>query len=107
MESLLEFNCIVYLKNDEADSQAEKFVDMGIPVPEEIEEQEERIVKYSFDASNIAEVRETFIKYKGEWEDAVCATFAMTDKVITETPPLLVSYEEFKRKVNEYNQKSS
>lgn len=107
MERLIEFNCIVYLKNDKAQEEVRKFEDMGMTFPVEEQENEEKIVKYSFDASKIAEIRETFIKYKGEWQNAVCATFAMTDKVITETPPLLISYEDFKRKVNEHNQKNS
>jgi hypothetical protein len=74
----------------------------GIPkAPEEI------IVKYSFEATEIKEVRETFIKYQGELHPAVVATFKISQEVIQETPPLLCTWDEFHSKIYEqYNKKS-
>lgn len=100
MEEQLEFEVVIYLKDSSKDLEIEKYLDMGIDIPEE--ELEERIVKYSFNPTKILEVRQTFVKYRGDWRDAVIVTYGDRD---FETPPLLTTFEEFKRKVNEHNKK--
>lgn len=107
MEELLEFDCVIYLNNTKENQEAEKLRDMGINVPEEDGTKEEKIVKYSFNAKNIVEVRETFVEYQNEWQPAVCVMFGALDRVMTETPPLLTTYGEFKRRLNEYNKEST
>lgn len=100
MEEQLEFEVVIYLKDSSKDLEVEKYLDMGIDyVPEE---QEERIVKYSFNPTKILEVRQTFVKYRGDWRDSVIVTYGDDN---FETPPLLATFEEFKRKVNEHNKK--
>lgn len=98
MNKLLEFEILVVLR----DEQTRKWEDMGI-MPSE-EEQEHRFVKYSFDASTIVEIRQTFVKYKGEWLDAVVCTYTENN---FETPPLLVEYNRFKEMLDEYNKEST
>lgn len=102
----MEFDCIVYLMDDKSEEELEKYENLGIELPEEEEYEDQKIVKYSFDASNIVEIRQTFIKYKDNFMDAVCVTFLM-DRVPSTTPPLLISYNNFKEKLNEYNKKGS
>ena len=58
---------------------------------------DEKFVKYSFDPSSISEVRQTFIKYKDEWLDAVVVTFGENN---LETPPLIIHYDKFKIMIN-------
>src|SRR5699024_3611967 len=93
MEEQLEFEVVIYLKDSSKDLEIEKYLDMGIDyVPEE--EQEEKIVKYSFNPTKILEVRQTFVKYRGDWRDSVVVTYGDDN---FETPPLLTTFEKFKR----------
>lgn len=65
---------------------------------------DERLIKFSFDASDIKEFKQSFIKYKGKWLDAVICT--CTEDYIY-TPPLIVHYNDFKKMLNEYNKKNA
>lgn len=96
MDKMLEFEILVILQDD----QTQKWEDMGI-IPSE-DYMEQRFVKYAFDPTTIVEVRQTFVKYKQEWLDAVVCTYTENN---FETPPLLVHYKEFKRMLDEYNKK--
>lgn len=98
MENLVEFTCIIVT----TDSEDERLVDMGIQTEESIIQ--EKIVRYSFNPATITEVRETYTKYRGEWQPAVVATFTDSNY---ETPPLLTTYDEFKQKINEHNKKNT
>lgn len=98
MSKLLEYNIVLYLKNDKADRELEMYEDMGIEVPQE--QVKEKIVKYSFYPKNIKEIRQSFVSYNGEWLDA---TVCIYSEQLLETPPLLVEYEEFKKAIDEYN----
>ena len=98
MENFLEFEVLIVLKNE----QTQKLIDMGID-PTEIR-MEHRFVKYSFDPSLISEFRQTYVKYKEEWLDAVIVTFGENN---FETPPLIVHYDKFKTMINEHNTKST
>lgn len=98
MNELLEFQVLIMIQDD----SAQKFLDMGITPTES--SLEERFVKYSFDPSYIAEIRQTFVRYKGEWVDSVVVTFTENNY---ETPPLIVHYDEFKKILNEHNTKNS
>ena len=98
MDKMLEFEILVILQDD----QTQKWEDMGI-IPSE-GHMEQRFVKYAFDPTTIVEVRQTFVKYKQEWLDAVVCTYTENN---FETPPLLVHYKEFKRMLDEYNKKST
>src|SRR5690606_9420204 len=97
MKNLLEFEVVVYLKDDPQDlEQLEKLQDLGLNIPQdEDEDLNDRIVSYSFSPDQIIEVRQSFVKYKGNWENAVVCGFTK-GKYNFETPPLLVDYEEFK-----------
>ena len=98
MDELLEFKIIVILQDD----SAQKFIDMGItPTEDSITE---KFVKYSFDATKISEIRQTFIKYKEQWLDAVVVTYGEDNY---ETPPLIIHYDEFKKQLNEHNKKNT
>lgn len=68
MDKMLEFEILVILQDD----QTQKWEDMGI-IPSE-DNMEQRFVKYAFDPSTIVEMRQTFVKYKEEWLDAVVCT---------------------------------
>ncbi len=105
MEKLLEFDCIVYLSKPSEDRQAEKYRDLGINMPEEDEQEGEKIVKYAFDASKVIEVRETFAYYKSEWIPATGVVYMVGD-IVADTPPLLIAYKDFKNILNEHIQKS-
>lgn len=108
MENLLEYKVVIYLNNAKAEEQAEKYRDLGIQIPEEEQEVEEKIVKYSFNISGeIVEIRETFVKYLSEWLPAICVSFTTKEGTFIDTPPLLVTYEEFKRNLNEHNKKNT
>ena len=98
MDNLIEFKILVILQND----NIQKLLDMGIEPSEETTDQ--KFVKYSFDPTNIVEVRQTYVEYKGEWLDAVVVTFTENNY---ETPPLLVHYDKFKTMINEHNTKST
>ena len=98
MDKMLEFEILVILQDD----QTQKWEDMGIILSED--HMEQRFVKYAFDPTTIVEVRQTFVKYKQEWLDAVVCTYTENN---FETPPLLVHYKEFKRMLDEYNKKST
>ena len=97
MEKLIEFSCVVYLTDSEED---EKLQEMGVQVNSA---RKEKIVRYSFNPTLITEVRETFVKYEGEWYDAVIVTFTENNY---ETPPLVITYDEFKQRINEHNKKN-
>ena len=93
-DKFLEFDVVIYY----VDEQTRKFEEMGLePV------KEERIVKYSFDATKVLEIRQTFVNYKEEPVDAVVVTWGDN----YETPPLMISYDEFKVKYNEYYKKDT
>ena len=98
MDKMLEFEILVILQDD----QTQKWEDMGI-IPNE-EHMEQRFVKYAFDPTTIVEIRQTFVKYKQEWLDAIVCTYTENN---FETPPLLIHYKEFKRMLDEYNKKST
>lgn len=98
--NLLEFDVIIYLKDDNAKKEANKLRDMGIEVPE-VEEKEEKIAKYSFNPSEIYEYRQTYVKYKGDILDAVTVTFTSH---LYETPALLIHYDEFKERLKQWNE---
>ena len=98
MDKMLEFEILVILQ----DNQTQKWKDIGI-IPSE-DHMEQRFVKYAFDPTTIVEVRQTFVKYKQEWLDAVVCTYTENN---FKTPPLLVHYKEFKRMLDEYNKKST
>ncbi len=102
MKNLIEFDVVVYLQDDKVQKEMEKYMEMGVHPPEQ--EQQEKIVKYAFDCSNIIEVRQTFVMYKGGWKDAIVATIS---EPLYETPPLLTTYKAFKEKVNEHNKKNT
>ena len=98
MDKLIEFQVLVILHDD----NVQKLLDMGItPTGDTLDE---KFVKYSFDPSLISEVRQTFIKYKDEWLDAVVVTFGENN---FETPPLIVHYDKFKKMINEHYTKST
>ena len=97
MDKMLEFEILVILQDD----QTQRWEEMGI-IPNE-EDREQRFVKYAFNPTTIVEVRQTFVKYKQEWLDAVVCTFTENN---FETPPLLVHYDKFKRMLDEYNKKN-
>jgi len=107
MEKLIEFNYVIYLNDDTPGTpEEEKLKDLGINIEEENKETE-KIVVYSFLPTDIVELRDTFIKYKQNWHRAVVASYLANDKVLIETPPLFITREDFKREVNEQNQKST
>lgn len=64
---------------------------------------EERIVKYSFDPKRVTEYRQSFVRYKEQWVDAVVCTLK---PLMHETPLLLTSYEDFKTTLDGYNKES-
>lgn len=101
MERLLEYTVVTYLRDDKAKEEQDKYREMGIPMDSEEVEKEERLLKYCFDPSEVIEVRQTFVTYQGRWEDAVVVS--ITNKLY-ETPPLLVSYDEFKKDLKEWNE---
>lgn len=92
---LLEFNVVVQMKTA-PDSILEE---LGI---EQEENREERIVTYAFNPDTILEIRESFVMYKEEWTDATVCTLGVEGSPVYETPLLLISYEDFKQRVNEY-----
>lgn len=95
MSKYLEYDVVIYLeKSQEEKQELEKLKEMGIPVSKEDQEKEEKTAKYSFDPSTIVEMRQTYVKFMGEFRDAVVVSFT---KHIYETPPLLVTYEQFKK----------
>ena len=103
IKNLIEFNIVSILVDDSVDREREKYLEMGMDIPED-KSQEEKIVKYAFDCSKIVEVRQTFVRYKGEFLPAVVATYS---KDLLYTPPLLTTFEEFKNKVNEHNKQNT
>lgn len=95
---MIEYTCVGYLSKD--DKEIERYEDFNIPIPEE--SQMEKIVLYSFKPYEIIEVRETFVTYEDEWQPAVAITYSSKDGNVFYTPALLVSYTEFKKRLNEY-----
>jgi len=107
MENLIEFECVAFLNNESAQKEKQKYEELGIDIPEEDTSNiDERIVKYCFDPTHIVEAKQTFIRYKGEWVDAVIAMYLMNGKLPNETPFLLTTYKEFKERIDEHNKKS-
>lgn len=98
MENLLEFKIVVTL----VDNEVQKLYDMGITPNDE--DSNEKMVKYCFDASNIKEMRQSYVKYKGEWLDAVIVSYS--EEYIM-TPPLIIHYDELKKILDEYHNKNT
>ena len=108
---MVEFNCVIQYKKskpEEDSRELEKLRNMGIELDpgnyDKEEKIEEKIVKYAFDCSHILEVRETFVEFKGDFQPSVLVAYKMAENVIQETPPLLVSWEGFFKKIKEYNE---
>lgn len=97
MENLLEFKIVITL----VDNEVQKLYDMGI-VPND-ENANEKMVKYCFDVSNIVEMRQTYVKYKEQWLDAVVVSYS--EEYIM-TPPLVIHYDELKKILNEHHNKN-
>lgn len=95
MQEYLEYGVVIELKDD----QAQKWEDMGMQPREEFKD--ERVTMFSFIAQEVIEYRQTYVKYKGEWRDCVVCVYKHDDTVF-DTPALLVSYEQFKKDLNDY-----
>lgn len=100
----MEFDYVIYLNNTKEQESNSKLRELGLEVTES-DLKEERIAKFSFDVSSIAEIRETFVDYNDSWESAVCCVY-VCNNVTIDTPPLLIGYEEFKKRIDEYNKES-
>ena len=93
----LQVDVIVYKK-----SSSEEVLDPQLAgVIEENAEGREVVVNYAFDASTISEFRESFVNYQGEDHPAVVCVYGETYPL--ETPAILISVEDFKLKLDEYN----
>lgn len=106
MKNLLEFEVVVYLKDDKSEEELSSLENLGISLQQQEEESDDKIVKYSFIPDSIIEIRQSFVKYNDRWEDAVICGFTK-NKYNFETPPLLTTYEEFKTKLDEYHKEES
>lgn len=103
MENLLEFEIVALLRDPSREEETQRYLELGIEPPKS--PVEEKIVKYAFDCScPIAEVRETFVTYRGETLPAVVVTF--TEDYMY-TPPLLTTIEELKSRIYEHFEKSN
>ena len=110
--TLIEFDTLSRYKdlekfredNKEKLKQIEYFESINVEVPEEFViddsdlEYEERVTKYLFDPSVIHDIRETFMSKDKNIVGALIVTFS---EDYLETPPLLVTKDEFITKVNE------
>lgn len=95
MEDFMEFDIVVH----HYDKEAEKLENMGIDAPKQ-----EKIVKYLFKSRDIIEVRQTFVEYEEEDYDSVVVSYNVGGNCYV-TPPLLVSYDNFKKRYDEYYKK--
>lgn len=96
MEDFMEFDIVVHHYN----SETERLENLGIDAPKD-----EKIVKYSFKATDLIELRQTYVEYEGETYDSVVVSYDVKGTCYV-TPPLLVSYENFKTQYNEHYKKS-
>lgn len=94
---------IVYLPSEKEEEENERLRDLGLPIKESSNKRDERFVKYSFRPSRIVGYRETFVNYKEGELSGVIACYE-TDGFSYETPVLLVSYEQFEKDIEEYEQ---
>lgn len=97
MEDYMEFDIVVH----QWDKDVEKLENMGIDAPKE-----EKIVKYLFKSRDIVEIRQSFVEYLDENYDAVVVSYNVGGTCYV-TPPLLVSYDNFKIKYDEYYKKGA
>lgn len=102
MKDLLKFEVVVYLRGDRETNDILNDLELNYQDTEDITV--DRIVSYSFEPDDIIEIRETFVKYNGEWREAVMCSF-LRGNYNYQTPPLLTTYEELKTQLDEYNKK--
>jgi hypothetical protein len=101
LNNFLEYDIIIWLVNNDEPVQ-HKWSDLEEDETPSASNKEEKITKYSFDATLITAYRETFVKYKDRWLPAVVCCL---DPEYFETPPLLVEYNKFKEDLKELKEK--
>lgn len=98
----LEFEVVIYqIPSIEESDEIERLKDLGIYSSDNEEEKKEKLVRYSFKPEAIIEYRESIVKYRNkDHEGVVCLYNA--GRYNYETPVLLISYDEFERKIEQY-----
>lgn len=97
----LEFKIVVFkIPSEKEESDKEMYENLGISIPDEILKEE--LMRYSFFPDKIIEYRESKVSYRGEDTKCIACSYVAGEDIF-ETPPLLVSYEEFEKQLEEYN----
>ena len=97
----LEFKIVVFkIPSEQDEVDKEMFENLGIKSPKE--DLKEELMRYSFFPDKIIEYRESKVSYGGEDTKCIVCSYVGGEDIF-ETPPLLVSYEEFETQLEEYN----
>lgn len=101
LTNFLEYDIIIWLVNNDEPIK-HQWGDLEEEETPSQNAREERITKYSFDATLITAYRQTYVRYKSRWLEAVVCCL---DPEYFETPPLLVEYDKFKKDLEELKKK--
>ena len=101
LENFLEYDIIIWLVNND-EPVKHKWSDLEEEEEHEPVNKEEKITKYSFDATQVTAYRQTYVRYNNRWIEAVVCCL---DPQYFETPPLLVEYDKFVQDLKELKEK--
>jgi hypothetical protein len=99
---VLKYDIVVYsLPSEEVQEQDSYLKELGINIPPNKPEHDERKARYAFQPQNILEYRETSVTFEKQSVPSVVVLYIVNDKV-NETPPLLCSFEQFEKDLEKY-----